>query len=79
MSLIEDEYQSNLSAYYADQRFKQGLADHQRRELAEHLQEDDTTLCLYCSEPIIDGDDVLDSDDGLAHWECWKEKNGGLI
>lgn len=79
MSLEEDTYYNNQSAYYADQRFREGLADHQRRELAEYLQEDDATYCPYCKEPIINGDDVIDSDDGLAHWNCWNERNGGLV
>lgn len=79
MSLREDQYYSNQSAYYADQQLRQGLANHQRRELAEYLQEDDATYCPYCGELIINGDDVIDSDDGLAHWECWKQKNGGLV
>ena len=79
MSLIEDQYYSNQSAYYADQQFRQGLADLQRRELAEYLQEDDTTYCPCCKEPIIEGDDIIDADDGLTHWECWKENVGGVI
>ena len=79
MSLIEDQYCSNQSAYYANQQLKQGLADHQRKELAEDLKEDDATYCPYCGEPIIEGDDVIGVDEGYAHYECWKEDVGEMV
>ena len=35
--------------------------------------------CVYCGEPVRastarwDGDEYVETDDGIVHWECWDE------
>lgn len=29
--------------------------------------------CFYCGEPITAGQEYIDCEDGLIHWECWDD------
>lgn len=45
------------------------------RYYAELEQEEPQSIgkCFYCDEPILAGQEFIDCEDGLIHWECWDD------
>ncbi len=76
MSMTEDEYFSNLSNYWANERFNMALEEEYQRQKNRHfslLEED--SICPYCGEPIEDGEDIIQLDSNeIAHLECFNEE-----
>jgi len=83
MSLIEDQYQSNLSAFWAEQNVSIATNDFRQSQLSEYLGQYDEVeeiICPLCLETIDEGDDIIVLEDSsTAHWNCFKKENGGLL
>lgn len=49
----------------------------------EEIQANNIGVCIQCGQPIIkdtptyEGDEYIETEDGLVHWECWREYGEG--
>lgn len=83
MSLIEDQFQSNLSAFWVQQNVNMATNEFRQDQLSEYLgqyDEYEETICPLCLEPIDESDDIIIlEDESPARWDCFKKKNGDLL